>query len=247
MKELQQILSRVRQAAEKYSMIEDGDLVAVGVSGGKDSLALLCALAAMRDFYPHRFDLIALTVDMGFGSVSAFDAPDADLSAVSGICRELGVELYTEKTAIAQIVFDARREKNPCSLCANMRRGALYTLASRHGATKLAIGHHLDDVAETVMLNLIYGGRFGCFSPVTRLDGTKAELIRPLIYCRESLIRRFAKESELPIIESPCPMDRASKRAEMKTLIVDLDKRNRGIREKLLGALERAGIDGWYE
>ena len=247
MKELQRLLSKVRQGVQKYSMITSGDVIAVGVSGGKDSLAMLCALASLREFYPEKFDLVALTADPGFDKSAVIGAEKADHSQIAELCRRLRVPYYILDTQIAPIVFDHRREKNPCSLCANMRRGALVDLAKAHGASKLALGHHMDDAAQTVLMNLFEGGRFGCFSPVTALENRDISVIRPMILCRESEIAKFAKKAALPVEKSPCPMDAASERAEAKETLRSLERKNPGARERIIGALCRSGIDGWHE
>ncbi len=175
------LLSYLRRAVEDYDMIAPGDRIAVGISGGKDSLALLCGLAALRLFYPHPFELVALTVDMGF--------PGTDYSEVEALCRELDVPYHVKKTEIATIIFDIRKEKNPCSLCAKMRRGVLHSTAKELGCNKVALGHHFDDVVETFMLNLFHEGRIGCFQPVTYLSRADITLIRPLVYMPEKDVR----------------------------------------------------------
>ena len=226
-------------------MIAPGDVVAVGVSGGKDSLALLAALAAFRDFGVIPFELKALMIDPGFSDLATVDVPPPDHSAIGELCRRLKVPFSIEKTQIAVIVFDERKEKNPCSLCANMRRGALLDLAASEGATKLALGHHLQDVAETAMMNLIHEGRFGCFSPVTRLEDRGISVIRPLILCDERLIKSFAKKAALPVEKSLCPADRATERAKVREILNGIDHADRGVDKRIEGALCRAGIDGW--
>ena len=195
MEGLKRILSYVRRGVDDYEMIKEGDNIAVGVSAGKDSLALLCAMAALRRFYPKKFELCAITVDMGF--------EDFDLTPIRKMCEELEVEYHVVPTQIAKIIFDIRKEKNPCSLCAKMRRGALYNYAKEIGCTSVALGHHFDDVVETFMLNLFYEGRLGCFQPVTYLSNTDIYLIRPMIYMPEKDVRYFASKNELPVIKSP--------------------------------------------
>ena len=239
MKELKRILSYTRRAVDDYGMIEDGDKIAVGISGGKDSLTLLYALAHLRIFYPKKFELCAITIDMGFEG--------ADFSAVSALCEQLGVEYKIIPTQISKIIFDVRKESNPCSLCAKMRRGAIHSSAVELGCNKVALGHHFDDVVETFMLNLFFEGRLGCFRPVTYLSRTGITLIRPMIYMPEKDIRYFASKAELPVIKSPCPADGNTERALMKTYLGDFDHRHRGLYKRLVGALERSGIDGWSE
>lgn len=247
MKEMQKLLSRVRSCVDRYSMIEEGDRIAVGVSGGKDSLALLCVLSELRKFHPVKFELVALMLDMGFELCEGIDAMPSDVSQIAELCSRLGVEFHVKKTEIAHVVFDIRKESNPCSLCARMRRGSLHDLVKEYGANKLALGHHYDDAAETVMLNLFFGGRFGCFSPITYLSRKDLTMIRPLILTEERDIKAFVKKASLPVMKSPCPMDTASERAKMKDMLHALDRENRGVYTRIMGALERSGIDGWKE
>ncbi len=246
MKDIQKILSRVRYAVQKYDMIEEGDCIAVGVSGGKDSLTLLCALCELAKFYPNHFTVIAVMIDMGFDLTSAAPPP-MDTGAIEELCRRLGIPFYVKRTQIAHVIFDVRREKNPCSLCARMRRGVLHDAVLEFGANKLALGHHFDDAAETLMLNLFFEGRFGAFSPVTYLSKKGLTMIRPLIYTKESDIKSFVRRASLPVIKSPCPADGNTERALMKTYLGNFDHRHRGLYKRLVGALERSGIDGWSE
>ena len=233
------LLSYARRAVDDYEMINEGDKIAVGVSAGKDSLALLVALAQMRRFYPKKFTLIAITVDMGFEGM--------DLSPIKSFCEELDVEYHVVPTQISKIIFDIRKEKNPCSLCAKMRRGALHTAAKELGCNKVALGHHFDDVVETFMLNLFYEGRLGCFRPVTYLSRIDLHLIRPLIYMPEKDVRYFASKTELPVIKSPCPADKNTERERMKELLHDLERENKGLRYRIFGAMQRGNIDGFHE
>ncbi len=237
MKELQRILSFVRRAVDDYSMIEDGDRIAVGVSAGKDSLTLLAALAALRRFYPKPFSLVALTVDMGF--------PEADFSPIADFCRELCVPYKAIKTDIAEIIFHVRKEPNPCSLCAKMRRGILHSTAKEMGCNKVALGHHFDDVVDTFMMNLFFEGRLGCFSPVTYLSNTDITLIRPLIYAQEKDVLYFTRKTTLPIQKSPCPEDHNTERENMKQLLASLEKDNPGLRHRIFGAITRGELDGF--
>ena len=239
MENIKRVLSFVRRALDDYLMIEDGDKIAVGVSAGKDSLTLLCAMAEIRRFYPKKFDLLAITVDMGFEGM--------DFSPVKSFCEELGVEYEIVPTQISKIIFDVRKEKNPCSLCAKMRRGALYNYAKERGCNKVALGHHFDDVVETFMLNLFFEGRLGCFQPVTYLSNTDITLIRPMIYMPEKDVRYFASKTELPIQKSPCPADGNTEREEMKKLLTSLERENKGLRYRIFGAIQRGGIDGFRE
>lgn len=239
MNELKKLLSTVRQAADCYGMIEDGAKIAVGLSGGKDSAALLLALAKMQPFYPKKYTLSAVTVDMGF--------PGADFSSLTGWCEALGVEYRILRTEIAQIVFEERREKNPCSLCARLRRGALMNEIAAMGADTLALGHHLDDAAETFMMTLMHEGRIGCYSPVTVYADRGVRVIRPLIYTREKDIRAVVRAENLPIVNSACPEDGHTEREEMKQLLAAFDREHHGLYKRVLGAMERRQIDGWGE
>ena len=237
-RELQRLLSYVRRAVDDYSMIEDGDRIAVGVSGGKDSLVMLEGLSELRRFYPKKFTLVAITVDMGFeGGV--------DFSDVAEFCHRRGIEYKIVPTEIYKIIFEVRREPNPCSLCARMRRGAIHDAAKEAGCNKIALGHHYDDVVETFMLNLFYEGRLGCFSPVTYLTRKDVTIIRPMIYMPEKTIKEFTKKVTLPIIESPCPADKDSERANMKELLGELERDSKGLKTRIFGAIARGGIDGF--
>ena len=237
MKELQRILSHVRRAADAYDMIRAGDKICVGVSAGKDSLTLLVALAELRRFYPKPFTLCAVTVDLGFSG--------ADYSEIEELCRRLAVEYLVVPTEIGKVVFDIRREKNPCSLCAKMRRGALHAAAKEMGCTSVALGHHFDDAAETFMLNLFYEGRIGCFSPVTYLSNTGLYLIRPMLYVPEKQIRYFAARANLPVVASNCPANGNTEREHMKQLLHTLEREHKGIKHRIFGAMERGKVDGF--
>ena len=234
---MKRIVSRVRKAVEDYDMIKDGDKVGVGVSGGKDSLVLLGALSMLSRYYPKKFTVVGLTLDMGY---------KADWSNVKRYCDELGVEYIVKPTNIAEVIFDYRKEENPCSLCAKMRREALNDLALETGCQRVALGHHNDDVLETFMLSLLYEGRVNCFSPVTYLDRTDLYSIRPLIYTREADIKSVTKRLELPVTKSLCPADGNTKREEIKNLIRDIDKTvNSGVKKRLFTAIQTSGVDGW--
>ena len=237
MENIKRVLSHTRRAIDDYEMIKPGDKIAVGVSAGKDSLTLLCAMAELRRFYPVPFELCAITVDMGFDGV--------DFSSIEKLCRELDVEYHIIPTQISKIIFEVRKEKNPCSLCAKMRRGALYNSAKELGCTSVALGHHFDDVVETFMLNLFFEGRLGCFQPVTYLSNTDIYLIRPMIYMPEKDVRYFAAKAELPVVKSPCPADGNTEREEMKQLLARLEKENKGLRYRIFGAIQRGEIDGF--
>ncbi len=234
---MKKLLSYIRRGCDDYSMISDGDRIAVGVSAGKDSLALLAGLSAMRRFYPKKYEVIAITIDMGF--------PGADFSSVAAFCEKLDVDYHVVKTEIQKIIFEVRKEKNPCSLCAKMRRGALHDAAKSFGCNKVALGHHFDDVVDTFMLNLFFEGRIGTFSPVTYLSNTDLYLIRPMLYMPEKEVVYFQNRFELPVIKSPCPADKNTQRETMKQLLAREEKLNRGLKYRIFGAITRAGIDGF--
>lgn len=247
MKEIQKILSRVRLAVEKYDMIEEGDRIAVGVSGGKDSLVLLCALAELAKFLPRHYEIVAIMVDMGFDVSELHYAPKSEHEEIKKLCDKLGVEFIIKRTELAKIIFDTRKESNPCSLCSRMRRGILHDTAKEAGCNKLALGHHFDDVVETFMLNLFFEGRVGSFSPVTLLTRKELYVIRPLVMTEERMIKSFAKRTALPVEASPCPEDKHTEREYMKEYLHSFDRRHRGLYKRLFGALERGNIDGWKE
>ncbi|MBO7304003.1 MAG: tRNA 2-thiocytidine(32) synthetase TtcA [Clostridia bacterium] len=234
---MKRLLSFVRRAADDYSMIDDGDRIAVGVSGGKDSLTLLEVLAEMRRFYPKRYEVVAITVDMGFEG--------SDFSEIEEFCRRINVEYKVVKTEIAKIIFDIRRESNPCSLCAKMRRGSLHAAAQEMGCNKVALGHHYDDAIETFMMNLFFEGRLGCFSPVTYLSNRKITLIRPMIYAQEKDVLYFTRRRTLPIVVSLCPEDHATERENMKNLLSELERGNKGLKHRIFTAMCRGEIDGF--
>ena len=234
---MQKMLSYVRRAADHYHMIEEGDRIAVGVSGGKDSLTLLTALAQLRRFYPKKFEVVAITLEMGY--------EDMDFSPVVELCRRLEVEYIRVPTQIKQIVFDIRKEENPCSLCATLRRGALHEAALAAGCYKVALGHHFDDAVETYMLSLFYEGRISCFKPVTYLDRKGVTLIRPLLYVPEYMVRSFARRYNMPVVFNPCPADGKTKREDVKTLLKTLEQQFPGVRDRVFGAIQRYPLDGW--
>ena len=234
---MQEILGLVRRCVEDYDMIQSGDTVAVGVSGGKDSLLTLTALARLSRFYPKPFRVVAITIEAG--------TPGMSFDGVADYCRALGVEYIRVNVPIYEVVFLERREKNPCSLCAKLRRGALHDAARKAGCSKVALGHHFDDVVETYMLSLFYEGRISCFSPVTYLDRADITLIRPLLYVPEHYVRSFAKRHELPIVHNPCPADGNTKRQEIKDLLKSLEKTMPGVRERIFGAMQRYPLEGW--
>jgi len=230
--------SLLRRAVADYDMIEAGDHVGVGLSGGKDSLALLTLLAALRRYYPKPFTLTAFTLDLGFKEGGGFDE-------IAAYCERLDVPFVLKTTEIGPIVFDARQEKNPCALCAKMRRGALNTALLKMGLHTIALGHHYDDAAETFLMNLVFEGRIGCFQPVTYLDRMGVTQIRPLLYVRESEARAAAARLALPVVESHCPADGSSRREEVKNLIARLEESYPGLSKKIFGAVQRYPLFGW--
>ena len=239
MNEMKRLASFVRRAVDDYNLIDEGDRIAVGVSGGKDSLVLLETLAHMRRFYPKKYELVAITVDMGF--------PEADFSEIREFCKRIKVEYRIAKTDIAKIVFDVRKEPNPCSLCAKMRRGSLHAEAQAAGCNKVALGHHYDDAIETFMMNLFFEGRIGCFSPKSYLSNRKITLIRPLIYAQEKDVLYFVRKRSLPIAKNPCPEDHATERENMKNLLSELEKGNKGLKHRIFTAMCRGNVDGFHE
>lgn len=236
---IQHLLSYVRRAVQDYNMIEEGDRIAIGISAGKDSLALLLALRHLQYFYPKKFEIEAITISLGFS--------DFDLSKVKAFCEKLGVRYTVYETQIAQIVFEERKESNPCSLCSKMRKGALNEIAKELGCNKIALGHNKDDINETLLMSLFYEGRIHTMSPVTYLDRSELTLIRPLIYTPEKDIKYFAKKEGLPVVKSPCPADGVTRRETTKQLIYSLEKEIPQLSNRLFGAIERSGIDGWEE
>lgn len=233
------LLSCMRRAVEQYGMIEEGDRIAVGVSGGKDSTALLCILSEFRRFYPKHFDLCAITVNTGFEGM--------DFSPLSSLCDSIGVPYKIVDSDISKIVFDVRKESNPCSLCARMRRGLLHDTAKALSCNKIALGHHYDDVITTFMMNLFNEGRLGCFSPVTYLSIKDLYMIRPFIFADEGDIRYFVNQNALPIVTSTCPEDKHTDREKFKKMIDEMDRENKGLKHRIFTAIEKGGIDGFFE
>lgn len=233
---MQRILSYMRKAIEDYNMIEEGDKIAVALSGGKDSISMLMGLKALQRFFPKKFDLIAISINPGFEFF--------DKNLLEETCNKIGVPLFIEDTNIKEIVFDVRQEKNPCSLCANFRRGALNSVAIREGCNKIALGHNEDDVLETFLLNLLYTGSINTFSPVSYMDRSKITLIRPLIYAPEKSIKAFVKRNNIQIMNKVCPMDGVSKREDMKEMIKNLRTDIPHIKANLYGAIQR-NIPDW--
>lgn len=233
---MQRLMGLVRRCVEDYNMIEDGDKIAVGVSGGKDSLVLLKLLAALRGYHNKAFALEAVTIDMGLGM---------DYSGIEALCEELEVPYTVVKTEIGPIIFDYRKEKNPCSMCAKMRRGALNQALLDRGCNKLALGHHYDDAVETFLMSLIYEGRISCFQPVTHLDRTGITQIRPMLYIHEKTVDAFAQRMALPVLQNRCPVDKHTKREEVKDLIYDLVKVYPDLKERIFGAMQRYPLEAW--
>ena len=237
MNDLNSFSGIIRRCVDDYHMIEAGDAIAVGVSGGKDSLVLLCALKYLQGYYPKPFHLEGITLDLGFEGM--------DFTPVAELCREKDIPYTCLKTDIKEIVFDVRKEDNPCSLCAKMRRGALNDASRQRGISKLALGHHFDDAVETFMLSLLFEGRISCFRPVTYLDRSGVTQIRPLIYAGEQKIANLAQSLNLPVVENPCPQDKGSKRYEVKQLLKTLGQDYPDMRSKIFGAMQRLPLPGW--
>ncbi len=233
---MQKLVGLIRRCVEDYHMIEPGDRIGVGVSGGKDSLALLVLLAALREYNHTPFAIEAITIDMGLGM---------DYSNIENLCRELDVPFHLIRTEIAPIIFDHRKEKNPCSMCSKMRRGALNQALLDLGLNKLALGHHYDDAVETFVMSLIYEGRISCFQPVTDLDRTGIVQIRPMLYIHEKTVDSFAVRQNLPVLTNRCPVDKQTKREEIKQLIYDLSATYPDLKERIFGAMQRYPLPEW--
>lgn len=231
---MQKLMGLVRRCVEDYRMIEPGERIAVGVSGGKDSLVLLQLLSGLRQY--SQFELEAVTIDMGLGM---------DYSPVAAFCEKLEVPYTLVKTEIGPIIFDYRKEKNPCSMCAKMRRGALNQAILDRGIRKIALGHHFDDAVETFLMSLIYEGRISCFQPVTDLDRTGVIQIRPMLYLHEKTVDNFAKRMELPVVENRCVVDKQTKREEIKKLVYDLSQTYPDLKERVFGAMQRLPLPEW--
>lgn len=236
---LQRLMSLTRKAVDDYNMINNGDKIAVGISGGKDSLTLLYALSKMRNFYPKKYDIVAITIDLGFECF--------DLSRIEALCKELDVEYHIIKTQIKDIVFDERKETNPCSLCAKMRKGAFNDAAQSLGCNKAAYAHHKDDVIDTMLMSLIYEGRFHTFAPVTYLDKSDVTLIRPLIYVNECDVVGFEHLYNLPVTKNPCPADGVTKREYVRDLIKQINADSPGLRERLFHAVTDSPLKEWQK
>lgn len=236
---MQKLMSYMRCAMEQYNMIEEGDNVAVGLSGGKDSVALLYCLAQMRRFYPKHFSVTAISIDPQFGGA------ETDYTPLQELCARIGVPYIVKRTQIGPIIFDIRKEANPCSLCARMRRGALHDAVKAAGCTKLALGHHMDDAVETFMMNLLNEARIGCFSPVTYLSRKDLTMIRPMVFARESDCARVVRRENLPVVKSRCPADGVTERQNVKQLLTSLEKDYADVRQKILGAMQRSHLNGF--
>ena len=236
---LQQLLSYTRKAVDEYSMIQEGDHIAVGISGGKDSLTLLYALHGLKRFYPQKFELSAVTVDLGY--------EDCDFSPVKSLCRELDVPYHIVKTDISRILFEERKESNPCSLCAKMRKGALNQAVKEMGCNKVAYAHHKDDIVETMLLSLIFEGRFYSFSPKTYLDRMELTVIRPIMFVDEADVIGFKNKYNLPVVKSRCPVDGYTNRQYAKELVKQLNTEHPGVKQRMFTAILNGNISGWPE
>ena len=234
---MKQIVSQTRRCVEDYRMIAPGDRVAVGVSGGKDSVVTLCALAKLREFYPKPITVEAITLDMSGGKM--------DFTPLADLCKTLEVPFHLIETQIFEVIFDYRKEKNPCSLCAKMRRGALHTAMAERGLSKIALGHHRDDAVETFFMSLFYEGRLNCFQPVTYLDRTGVTQIRPLLYCTEGQVRSAVERNGLPVVKNLCPADGSTKRQEAKELVAQLSQRYPDLKEYVFSAMQRLPLPEW--
>ncbi|MBR6653676.1 MAG: tRNA 2-thiocytidine biosynthesis protein TtcA [Oscillospiraceae bacterium] len=234
---MEHLTSLVRRCVEDYDMIQEGDRIAVGISGGKDSLALLCSLASLRRYYPKRFTLAAITIGIGFD--------DMDFSGVRELCRRLDVDYIYVESDIRHVVFDVKQEKNPCSLCVKMRKGLLNDTLIANGITKVAFGHHMDDAVETYLMSLIYEGRISCFRPVTFMDRSGVTQIRPMLYADEAMTASVARRYSLPVVKNTCPMDGVSKRQDVKELIEKLSLEQKDFKSKVFRAIQRFPMPGW--
>jgi tRNA(Ile)-lysidine synthase TilS/MesJ len=233
---MQKLIGLVRRCIEDYKMIEPGDRIAVGVSGGKDSLALLVFLAELRKYHSHPFEVEAITIDLGMGM---------DYSGIRKLCEELNVPFTLVETQIGPVIFEHRKESNPCSLCAKMRRGALNQALLDRGLNKLALGHHFDDAVETFVMSLIYEGRISCFQPVTNLDRMGVIQIRPMLYLHEKTVDNFVTRMNLPVLENRCPVDKSTKREEIKQLIYNLSMTYPDLKDRIFGAMQRYPLPEW--
>ena len=236
---MQTILGYMRRAIQEYDLIQSDDHICVGISGGKDSVALLCGLARLRRFFERPYSLYAVTLDPCFSGIQT------DYSPIQALCEKLEVPYVIKRTEIGEIVFDTRQESNPCSLCARMRRGLLHDTAKSLGCNVIALGHHYNDAIETFMMNLFYEGRIGCFSPKSYLSRKNLWMIRPLVLLEEKEILRVVRREQLPVVKSRCPVDGDTSREKMKRYLQDMEKQYPGIQKRIFGAMRRANIDGW--
>ena len=234
---MKKLLGNIRRIIDDYDMIQDNDRIAIGVSGGKDSVSTLILLNELSKFYPRHFTVTGIMLDMGF--------PGFDSMTIENFFKERSIEFHTVKTHIGEIVFDRRNEKNPCALCSNMKRGALHNASLELGINKLALGHHNDDAVETFIMNIIFEGRIGCFSPVTYLDRKNITVIRPMLYINEKEISSFVKRYDIPTISSSCPQDGISSREVIKQKIKEIEKEYPDIKQKITGAIQKSKTDGW--
>ena len=228
---MQKILSNFRKAIEEYKMIEEGDKIGICLSGGKDSITMLYAFKALQRFYPKHFDIVAISINPGFEFF--------DTEFLQKICDDLDIPLFIDDSHAKEIVFDIRKEKNPCSLCANLRRGIINSIAIKEGCNKISLGHNQDDVLETFLLNLLYTGSISTFAPTSYMDRTKITLIRPLIYTPEKDIKRFIKKNDISVMPKVYPMDGKSKREDIKQLSYSFSKNLPMVRANLFGAIQR--------
>ena len=236
---MQKMLGYMRKAIQEFDLIQDGDKIAVGVSGGKDSLVLLKGLVMLKRFIGIDYEVVAITLDPGFNGVLG------DYSSVQEMCDEMGIKYILKRTQIGEIVFDIRKEPNPCSLCARMRRGALHDAAVEAGCNKIALGHHYNDAVETFVMNLFNEGRIGCFSPISYLSKKQLYLIRPMVFAPEKEVRKAATKNELKIVKSKCPADGHTSRQKTKEFLAQREKEDDGFTDRLFGAMRRNGVDGW--
>ena len=236
---MQKILGYMRKAITEYDLIHDGDRICVGVSGGKDSVVMLLGLSLLKRFIGIDYEIVGVTLDPGF------NGNHGDYSAIEKMCEENGIEYHVIQTQIGEIVFDIRKEPNPCSLCARMRRGALHSATKDYGCNKIALGHNYDDAVETFMMNLFTEGRIGCFAPTNYLSRRDITLIRPLVFAPEKEITRAACKNDLPIVKSKCPADGHTNRQRTKDFIHDMEQNDHGFKDRIFGAMKRANIDGW--
>ena len=234
---LQKVMSQVRRALDDYHMITDNDRIAVGISGGKDSLTLLLALHGLMRFYPKPFTLHAVTVDLGFDNL--------DLDKIQELCNKIEIPYTIDKTQIAEIVFEGHREENPCSLCAKLRKGAFNNAIKKEGCNKIAYAHHRDDMIATMFLSLLYEGRFQALEPVTYLEKSGLTLIRPLLYMRESDVVGFTNKAALPVVKSPCPADGKTRRKYVEELLRRIDRETPGAKNRIFTAIENGWLDNW--